>query len=130
MPDFTVEDTVSAFKQCGADIGENSLRAKVANELINSGSKPEAVATHARMENTADAKCVIDTLGGQREEPSTFDKVKGVLKEAFDAVKHPVDTIEQARQAAVSAAQKEFADVKKNYSATARTDNELKKYKF
>ncbi len=130
MSDFTVEDTVSAFKQCGADIGENGLRAKVATELINMDSKPEAVATYAKMDGPKDAKCVIDTLNGRHEEPSAYERMKDFLKETFKAAIHPVDTIEQARQTAVSAAQKEFADVKKNYSATARTDNELNKMKL
>ncbi len=130
MPDFTVDDTVTAFKQCGADIGEHGLRAKIANELINMDSKPEAIATYAKMDSPKDAKCVIDRLSGHYEEPSIYDKMKGALTGAFDAVRHPIDKIEQARQAAVGAAQKEFSEVKKNYSATARTENELKKMKL
>ena len=96
MSDFTVEDTVSAFKQCGADIGENGLRAKVATELINMDSKPEAVATYAKMDGPKDAKCVIDTLNGRHEEPSAYERMKGFLKEAYDSVKDGVQSINTA----------------------------------
>ncbi|MDY0029677.1 MAG: hypothetical protein RBR86_07015 [Pseudobdellovibrionaceae bacterium] len=95
MTDVTLDQTLKAFEECKVSPGERNLNAKVATDLIGIDSSAQSIATHARI-SQAGAQCVVGKVTGTYEEPSTYEKMKGFLKEAYDNVKDGIQSINSA----------------------------------
>lgn len=95
MVDVTLDQTLQAFEECKVNPGERNLNAKIATDLIGIDSSAQSVATHARI-SEAGAQCVVGKVNGTYEEPSTYEKMKGFLKEAYDRAKEGIESINSA----------------------------------